>query len=166
MKNPPALLAFNLGLGLLLFASAGCTKSKPAADEWLTGDTPAKFTTVAKHLRGNDVVMWEVEHRFRSLWEQGQLGNWDYAAYQLTMMERTMRLGYERRPARRASYDVFFQQALPPLQQAVQAREPAAFAAQMQVTTQLCMACHATEKVPFIPVLLPAAPRPPHSPSA
>lgn len=89
----------------ILFTVRGalsCSGRDPArrddAGGWLIGDTHDKLDTVAMHLRGNDVVMLEVELRHRELLTAVEVRNWRYAEYQLAEMELVMQLGIERTP--------------------------------------------------------------------
>jgi SAM-dependent methyltransferase len=145
------------GLGMLLFVlSCGAVVTdadRPrGVDGWLVGDTGTKLDTVAKHLRGNDVVMLEVELRHRELLAAIEAANWKYADYQLTKIELVMRLGGERRPARKPSYDLFFQAALSPMRQALETRDVPAATAAYDAMTAGCVTCHGMENVGFMPV--------------
>ncbi len=72
---------------------------------WLQGDTNQRVDKVAEHLRGNDVVMTEVKYRHLELYQAITTDNKDYALYQLEKIALTMKLGAERRPKRKPSYD-------------------------------------------------------------
>lgn len=141
---------------IVLLLPTACSRPKGdapvGADGWLRGDIEAKFATVSKHLRGNDVVMWEVAHRHQLLLAAIEAQNWRYAGYQLEKMELTMQLGAERRSFRRASYQEFFRTAMPTMKEALANQEPAESRKAYQRLTLACAICHENEGVAFIPV--------------
>ncbi|MCK6508652.1 hypothetical protein L6R29_01640 [Myxococcota bacterium] len=140
-----------IGLGCLgLFAA--CEKKEPD-HLWLRGNATQRILTLAKHHRGNDVVMMEVRYRHEQLYLAIQSKNTNYAMYQLNKIENVMRHGAERRPKRKKSYDWFFQTALPPMKASLEKKYQPDIAFQ-QFTAQ-CMACHIKEKLPYIPVPQP-----------
>lgn len=154
-KRPPfAAKPFLPVLLVLLLAS--CSRSDSArpvgADGWLAGDTEAKFATVAKHLRGNDLVMLEAAHRHQELKEAIRTENWLYATYQLEKIELIMQLGAERRPHRRPSYAKFFNQAFPPMKAALETGAVDEAVAAWKKFNHACWQCHVDERVAFIPV--------------
>ena len=124
-------------------------------DGWLRGTTDEKLDTVAKHLRGNDLVMWEVSHRHEALYQAISSDNREYALYQFEKMILAMELGIERRPARRSSYESFFSVAKSPMTKALKNGDSAARIAAYQAMTAHCASCHAAEKVAWIPVARP-----------
>jgi len=142
-----------LGHSMLL----GCSDSSSPVGKagWLTGSTQEKLDTVAKHLRGNDLVMMEVDWRFQRLARAGVAENWAAAAYQLDKLRLTMELGKERRPKRAESYDWFFQVAFPPLVEAVAAKDKTLFLDGFPTFVARCNTCHAKEHVEFFTVVLP-----------
>ena len=106
-------------LALLIVSNlAGCEKEEPEHG-WLSGDEFARIDTVSRHLRGNDVVMWEVDYRHRLLYEAILAENREYAKYQVEKIELSMRQGMERRPKRKTSYEWFFETAIPPMMKAL-----------------------------------------------
>jgi hypothetical protein len=143
----------------LVLSLAACDKpaekAAPPEHAWLKGNEYERIDKVAEHLRGNDVVMWEVAHRHRELYEAIVSDNRDYALYQLEKISLTMQLGAERRPKRKASYDWFFTHAVPPMKQAIETGDKDSRLAAYQTYTAACTTCHGMEKVPFMPVARP-----------
>lgn len=141
---------------MVVLMAAGCSRPDTATsvgtDGWLAGDTNAKLATVAKHLRGNDLVMLEAAHRHHEMREAIRAENWLYASYQLEKIELIMQLGAERRPHRQPSYRVFFDQAFPPMKAALKARDADGAAAAWMKFNYACRQCHVDERVAFIPV--------------
>lgn len=154
-------------LALLTVGLGACTRPEPAPpparSRWLSGDTATQLDTLATHLRGNDVAMWEIAHRHRELERALAAANWDYADYQLDKIELVIQLATERRPARRASYETFVRTALRPLRLSVERHDAANAANAFQHLTRSCRRCHATEGIPFIPVEA-SPPRPSSAP--
>lgn len=131
---------------------ADAPSSALGKDGWLRGTTDEKLDTVANHLRGNDVVMWEVGHRHRELYRAITSENREYAAYQFEKTILAMKMGVERRPARTSSYESFFSAVEEPMMKALKNGDKASQIAAYQLMTSHCAACHATEKVAWIPV--------------
>lgn len=134
------------------------TEAKPepvtavGKDGWLHGTTDEKFDTVAKHLRGNDVVMWEIGYRHAELYQAIHAHNREYALYQFEKILLAMEMGVERRPPRRASYETFFTAVKVPMTTALKEGDPSAQLTAYQAMTAHCAVCHATEQVAWIPV--------------
>lgn len=151
---------FTIVLIAVLAVSCG---RKPAAesatavgkDGWLRGSSDEKLDTVAKHLRGNDVVMWEVGHRHEELHRAIRSDNREYALYQFEKILLDMEMGVERRPARKSSYETFFAAVKEPITTALKDGDRTAWLTAYQAMTGHCAACHATEKVAYIPVARP-----------
>lgn len=144
---------------VVLLLTAGCgqkeTTRSVGPDAWLQGDATAKFDTVARHLRGNDVVMVEVAHRHQELLVAIEGRNWPYAEYQLGKIELAMQHGAERRPKRKKSFDWFFRTALPPMRQSLAEQDVAGAQTAYLAFTKSCVTCHKLEQVEFIPVTWP-----------
>lgn len=148
-------------IALLVFgclASHGCSNSPPASDAtWLATDAQARGAQLERHLRGFDVAMVEVGHRYIDLYWAGQDGNWEAAAYQLKKIRLAIENGLERRPKRAVSARPFLHGSLAAMDEAVAVRDPKLFASRFQDLTADCNACHALEQVSFFEV------RPPES---
>jgi hypothetical protein len=159
-------------LFLLLLASIGCSRlridappthsSPDRASKWsegeawlLTGTNDERFARVAKHLRGFDVAMVETGYRYGELYWAGQDRNWDFAKYQIEKIRTAVRNGVERRPKRAQSAQVI-EGALPGVEQAIAAKDPALFTESLKVLTATCNGCHKSEGVPFVHVRPPS----------
>ena len=147
-------------LGLLLggcLAACGCesTSTSAAGPTWLSRDHDERRLQLERHLRGFDVAMMEVGHRYIDLYWAGQDANWEAAAYELQKMRLAIENGLERRPKRAASARPFLAGPLVAMEQAVSARDPEDFAARFADLTEGCNPCHAMEKVPFFQVRPP-----------
>lgn len=153
-------------LPLLLLIVVACTRepSRQGAEEtgsaaavpedarWLlTGTSDERFARVAAHLRGFDVAMVETGYRYGELYWAGQDQNWDYATYQIGKIRTAVRNGVERRPKRGPSAQML-EGALPGVEEAITAKDPALFAQRFNVLTATCNACHQAERVPFVHV--------------
>ncbi len=134
-------------IGILSLFS--CTHTSPEPEhKWLSGDEYERIDKVAEHLRGNDVAMWEVNFRYNQLYKAIESENKEFALYQLKKIQLTMTQGAERRPKRKASYDWFIANAIPPMKKALES-EGDSMTAYKSFTNQ-CITCHSMEKVPFI----------------
>lgn len=134
-------------------ASAAAEDSAPG-DSWLQGSVNERLETVAGQLRGFGVTMLEVDHRYGELYFAGQDRNWEYAAYQIEEIEEALEAGLQRRPAR-AESAAMLDPALKAVEEAIDARDPAAFDETFARLTATCNACHLAEDVGFIHVGTP-----------
>jgi hypothetical protein len=152
------LAVFSLFRSSRLLAGAAVTPSAatvPSREpDWLQGDVDSRFQLVAKHLRGFDVAMAEVGHRYVELYWAGQDRNWAYAAYQLAKIETAVANGVERRPKRAASARML-DAAVIGMRAAIVSTDRTSFDRAFAVLTETCNACHSAERVPFITVAQP-----------
>ena len=137
---------------------AACSKADPppSAEDWLTraADGDERFRLVSKHLRGFDVAMLEVGHRYAELYWAGQDANWDYANYQVEKIRIAVANGVERRPKRAASAKML-EPSLDALAAAVRDKDAQAFSGRFDALTATCNACHVAESVSFVTVVPP-----------
>jgi hypothetical protein len=148
--------AIALLLGGCLTAGCGSAPSAGVSgSNWLSRDQDEQRLQLERHLRGFDVAMMEVGHRYRELYWAGEDANWDAAAYQLQKLRLAIENGLERRPKRASSARPFLEGPLTAMDAAVAARDPQHFAARFQDLTAGCNACHAKEQVPFFEILPP-----------
>lgn len=152
-------------IALATGALAACTATTSAptavtaedsapADSWLQGSVNERLETVADQLRGFGITMLEVDHRYGELYFAGQDRNWEYAAYQIEEIEEALEAGLQRRPAR-AQSAAMLDPALEAVEEAISARDPAAFEETFERLTATCNACHLAEDVGFIHVAAP-----------
>ena len=139
-------------ISLILIFTNSCIQNEPE-HKWLSGNEYERLDTVAKHLRGNDLVMWEVDFRHKKLYEAIKTYNKPYALYQLKKIELTMELGSERRSKRKKSYDWFFTNAIPAMQEAIENDHMPM--EEFKSFTAKCVTCHTMEKVAYMPVIKP-----------
>lgn len=160
LKRILSMKIYMLGLLAISFVltSCHCKEDRPVGKKgWLRGSMLKKVDTIATHLRGNDVVMWEVRRRHVELYKAVQKKNHLYGLYQLKKIVLAMKMGSARRPKRKPSYDWFFSNGVPPMKKALS--EKGDLNKAFRVFTSMCVACHAREKVSFIPVAEPWKPQ-------
>ena len=137
-------------------ATGSATSPVPEDARWLlTGTNDERFARVGRQLRGFDVAMVETGYRYGELYWAGQDQNWDYAKYQIGKIRTAVRNGVERRPKRGPSAQML-EGALPGVEEAITAKDPALFAQRFNVLTATCNACHQAERVPFVHVRPPS----------
>lgn len=162
MPSRTCLRGVAAGLAIGLLAAGVARVAAPpihAADtirQWLPADDSAAIDRVETQLRGLDVAMWEIGHRFGELHQGGLDRNWPYAEYQLEKIGLALRLAVERRPKRAASARSFLDDVLPEVDALVKRRDPEAFRFAMDRLRAGCMQCHVAEEVPHFIVELPA----------
>jgi cytochrome c553 len=146
-----------LGL-LLLDGCRGSPDREPAqatTEGWLVGDTDTRFALVEGQLRGLDVTMVEVGHRYRELHAAMDDGNWPYAEYQLDKIATALANGVERRP-KRAQSARLFEAPLAAAREAARSADAARFQTALVNLTAACNACHEMERVPFMRIVPPS----------
>lgn len=110
-------------------ATNGCSSSPPAPQTtWLAIDPQARGAQVERHLRGFDMAMMEVGHRYIDLYWAGQDGNWEAAAYQLEKIRLAIENGLERWPNRAVSARPFLEGPLAAMDEPVAGRDAKLFA--------------------------------------
>lgn len=145
------------GLPHAMAAEAAPTAAAPAPEpDWLRGDVDTRFRLVAKHLRGFDMAMVEVGHRYVELYWAGRDRNWGYAEYQLGKIETAVANGVERRPKRAASAGML-DGPVAGMRTAIASEDSASFERAFTILTDTCNACHQAERVSFIHVRRPEA---------
>jgi hypothetical protein len=113
-----------------------------------------RFARVAKHLRGFDVAMAEVGHRYTDLYWAGQDRNWDLAKYHLEKIRVAVTNGVERRPKRAASAKML-DGALSMVDNAIKVKDARLFGERFAGLTATCNACHQAEKMAFVVIRPP-----------
>lgn len=140
-------------------ATGGPSSASVAQDaRWLVDveGEQARLARVAKHLRGLDVAMIEIGHRYGELYHAIRDENFDYATYQLGKIGTALGLGVERRPRRAASARAF-EAGAAGMQAALDKRSRAEAERAFAELTVACNACHVAERVAFVHVAPPSA---------
>jgi len=150
-----ALVSTWLAGGAAQGAETNGAPAKPPATAWLTGTNEEKFDRVARQLRGFDLAMVEVGHRYTELYWAGEDGNWDYAKYQFEKIQHVIELAMERRTNRAPSAQWFITNAVPLMKATVESRDGTRFRQQFHIFTAACNTCHTMEKMPFVTVQVP-----------
>lgn len=138
------------GLALIVSSAgilAGCNAAPAAEQEptWIQATDEDREQVIARHFRGMDVAMLEIDHRFTELYFAGQDGNWDYAGHQVEHMEEALDLALERRPRRAPSARGHFFPAMARMEAAVEAEDPAGFEQAFEGLRRACNSCHEAE---------------------
>jgi len=136
--------------------------SQPAPEpHWLAADGDEQRDQLERQLRGLDITMMEIGHRFIDLYFAGQDRNWPHAQYQIEKIDLALRLSLERRPKRAASAKPFLEETIPLVKQAIHAaassNDQAGYDAAMERLRTDCMKCHVAENVPHFTVYFPEA---------
>lgn len=139
---------------LVMAVAVGC-RGPGGATTWVRGSSEQRWVAMERHLRGLDVAMIEVGHRYDELYWAGSDGNWDYAAYQTLKIRLALDNALERRPKRRETTERIFLPTLGQIESTIAARDKAAFAVAFQSMTSACNACHAAEHIATFRVVPP-----------
>ena len=145
-------------LTFAIFVSAvavACHPDTPENATWIQGDSSARWTTVARHLRGLDVAMVEIGYRYQELYWAGEDSNWEYADYQLKKINLALENALERRPKRRASSQALFLPSSKELEQAIALKERPRFDKGFSAMTAACNVCHVAENIASFHVVPP-----------
>lgn len=158
-------MSLRLGLALSTCLLAACAKeSAPATPvevpenaQWLvTGSQDERWVKTARHLRGLDVAMIEISHRYEELYFAGGDQNWEYAEYQLGKLMLSTMNAVERRP-KRADTAKMLDAPIFALRKAIKEKDGPGFDAAFTQLTMMCNACHQAEQVGFMQVTTPSA---------
>ncbi len=114
---------------------------------WLKGSTEEKFAQIERHLRGLDMAMAEIGYRYGELLLAGSTRNWQYAQYQTEKMDLALRLAIERRPKRAKSSQPFLNESLPPVLEAIKAKDGEKLDTALEKLYAGCVQCHKAENV-------------------
>ena len=145
-----------LAIGVWVCAVAvSCRHDVPKNGTRIRGNSDARWTAVARHLRGLDVAMVEIGYRYQELYWSGVDSNWEYAEYQLKKIDLALENALERRPKRRASAQAIFVPSLGELRQAIALRQRSRFEGSFSAMTAACNSCHVAEGVASFHVRLP-----------
>jgi thiosulfate/3-mercaptopyruvate sulfurtransferase len=121
----------------------------PAAP-WLKGTLDEKFAQIERHLRGLDQAMVEIGHRYNELLAAAKARNWEYAQYQTEKIDLSLRLAIERRPKRAKSSQPFLNESLPPVMEAIKAKNPERLEVALKGLHTGCIQCHRAENVLYM----------------
>ena len=130
---------------------------------WLVKLSPdARTKAIERQFRGWETTMAEVAYRYTEMYRGGVDGNWGYAAHMAEELQKTMELGFERRPQYRKSAETFvLKTTLPQVGEAIKKKDQVLFKQRIEGLRAACTSCHAAEKHAFIKIGLPTVRRNP-----
>ena len=140
---------------IVFFISCSPDLTKEAQGNWIKGDAQSQIETIEKQFRGFDLTMVETGYRYQELYWAGQDQNWDYAQYQIEKIRKTLNNGFERRPKREKSAEVFINQVLPQIEKTIHTKDTSLFRSDFIMLTTGCNNCHTIENVPHFTVKIP-----------
>lgn len=143
-----------VSLIILILLFIGCD-SKNEKLSWLSLDKDIAYVQIERQFRGFDFAIKEVGYRYNELYFAGQDENWGYAKYHLEKIKTAIDNGLERRPKRAVSAQSFLNSSIPSLMKAIESKSKNEFLKEFEIFKQACNACHITEKVEFVKVVLP-----------
>jgi hypothetical protein len=143
------------GAALSCQPERGDTGDAAQEPTWIGERGESLEQVTARQLRGLDVAMIEMDHRYAELYFAAEDGNWPYAEHQIEHMRLALDLALERRPARSRSAQGNFYPVLEPLEAAVAAEDPEAFARAFEGLRRACNTCHQAEGEPTFTVGIP-----------
>lgn len=145
--------------GRRAMAQESSNRPAPSPDHWLSSSQEERRSQLERHLRGLDVAMMEIGHRFEQLCSATQDRNWPLAQYQIEKIDLVLRLALQRRPKRAASAKPFLTETIPFVKKAiVEASGGSGRDILPQAMKRLrmdCMKCHVKENVPHFVVSIP-----------
>jgi hypothetical protein len=144
-------------IGGLVACGGGSSSARAPDPTWLSREHEEQLHQLERQLRGFDVAMLEVGHRYIDLYWAGEDRNWEVAAYEVHKLRLAIENGLERRPKRAASAQPFLAGPLAAMDDAVAAQDPELFTTRFQELTAGCNDCHAAEQVPFFEIRSPEA---------
>lgn len=140
-----------------VFITSCTTKTEyiPIEGKWIKGTQTEQLKTIEDQFRGFDKTMVEVDYRYQELYWSGQDENWEYANYQLKKIEKTIKLGLQRRPKRAQSATHFLEYVIPEVNKAIQTENKQLFNTNFEMMRTNCTNCHISERVPTFTVRIP-----------
>ena len=145
-------------LSIIFFSNLLAENNYSTKSNWLlnTKSDEEKFKKIQKQFRGFDLAMVEVGYRFNTLFFAIKDKNYDLAQYQLDKIKKAINNGTIRREKRRKNSELMFlNNQYPALTKALSSKDAKTIEKEYENTKQLCNACHAAERVPFIHVTDP-----------
>lgn len=141
------VVLLSLGLLLVLLVLAGCQQKASTEKPFGKTGNGDKLTIdqLAEIQPGLGTVMVEVGNRHWWLFYAGDAENWDLAKYQLKEMKEIMEVGATTRPKRKPPLENFIENNLKPVEEAVEAKDKAAFTDAFEKATEGCNGCHQAE---------------------
>ena len=115
--------------------------AKMVADKFNTADT--SNLTLWKIQPGLGTVMMEYGNRLSRMWFAVNADNWDMAKYQLDEMTEIQEVGEITRPKRAPGLKAFEDGYLKPMDEAIAAKDKAAFTKAFETAITGCNGCHA-----------------------
>ena len=143
---------------LLSFSCLFAENNYSTKSNWLleTKSSEQKFKSIQNQLRGFDLAMVEVGYRFNSFYFAIKDKNYDLAHYQWDKIKKTIENGIQRRPKRKEnSKTMFLDTQYKSMKEALDQKNEKHIWQEYAKTKQICNACHAAERVPFIEVVDP-----------
>jgi hypothetical protein len=142
---------------LLLLATGFVLADKHGSEDWRKAASDReKLQNLIKVMPGTSTIMVEMGERYRNLYWAGQQDKWEFAEYQLEEIESLIETLMITRPARAATSQDFLDQAMKPLETAIENKNKSAFLRGFDNLHQQCMTCHKRNDHAFI--VLPAKP--------
>ncbi|MCU7813143.1 MAG: hypothetical protein KZQ77_18210 [Candidatus Thiodiazotropha sp. (ex Notomyrtea botanica)] len=137
-------------VGMLMMSPLG-------ADDWrYDGSQNEKILKLIEVLPGTSHWMFEIGERYKNLYWAAKLAKWEFAEYQVEEIEKLVQLVQLTRPKRAETAQVFIDDAIPQIEQAVESKEWTVFEQGFQQLSSACMQCHVENEHAFI--TLPAQP--------
>lgn len=123
---------------------------------WLDGNESLSKDAVDRQFGGFGRTMMEVGYRYREMYWGAEAQNWDYVLHQLEEIEECIELGVERKPNRKASADIFLENAIKQAEAAAQKQDSVLFMQAFERLTNECNACHIREDHAFVKITYPS----------
>jgi len=138
------ILLLSLGLLLIVLVATGCQQQGEVSGKTKGGDK-LTIDQIAEIQPGLGTVMVEVGNRWWWLFYAGDAGNWDLAAYQSKETKEIIEVGETTRPKRKPGLESFVDNSMKPVDDAIKAKDKAAFKSAFTKATNACNGCHASE---------------------
>lgn len=128
-------------------------QQKPPSNNWLAdADNDAdRFRKLEIYLRGMDNSMWEVGYRYQAVYDAIVAKNYALADYHWQKIKSAINGGLIKRPGRTQNSEAMFLDTIwVAMNEAIKSKDHDRVVTQFAAVRQICIACHAAEKVPFI----------------
>jgi hypothetical protein len=127
-------------------------KNKPPSEAWLRdADTDTeRFRRLEILLAGTEMAMWEIAVRFENMYDAILVNNYDYVRFNWDKIRARATSALMKRPKRTQNMELMLLDSnWKAIDEEFKTKDPVKVRAAFQTARQVCMGCHAAEKMPF-----------------
>jgi hypothetical protein len=127
-------------------------KGKPPSEAWLrdADNDTERFRRLEILLAGTEMAMWEITFRFENMYDAVLVNNYDYVRFNWDKIRARATSALMKRPKRTQNMELMLLDTnWKMIDEEFKTKDPAKVRAAFQTARQICMGCHAAEKMAF-----------------